>query len=268
MRSSTSARWMLALFWLLAPALAVLPVSTEPVMAGRDKAEKRAVSQLKLGHTLYEAGRLGEALTAVRKALKEKPKYVQAHLLRGMILFQMDAIEDALAAFDKTLRLKKDYTDARNWKAFALVQLERYEEAMQEYERALEERTYPNPEKIHCNIGMLHRLQGNSDAALESLQRAVNLNQSYARGYYELGITYDQLGRDKDALKAYQDARVGLDDDPTLNLHLGLALLKTGDGPGAKEHFEKVIKLAPDDSDEAEQARDQIAAIEKGHPAS
>ena len=49
-----------------------------------------------------------------------------------------------------------------------------------------------------------------------------------------------------------------------LNLRLGLALAKSGNRPKAKEHFEKVIKLAPD-GPEAAQASD---AIRKLQPAS
>ncbi len=269
MTPASSASWTPVQARVHALVLSAALIFMAPALAaGPEKGEKKAASQLKLGHSLYEAGRLGEALTAVGRALEEKPRYVQAHLLRGMILFQMDEMEGALKAFETSLGIEAGYTEARNWKAFALVQLGRYDEAMKEYERALEDLTYPTPEKIHCNIGMLHRLRGEMDAALESLHRSVSLNQSYARGYYELGLTYEQLGRDEDAIKAYQDARVGLDDDATLNLRLGLALLKAGDLPKAKKHFEKVIQLAPDDSEEAEQARAQIAAIEKGQPAS
>lgn len=236
--------------------------------AKKDKKEDRAQAQLKLAHSLYEAGRLGEALSAVGKSIDEMPKYADAHLLRGIILFQLEAIDDALADFDKTISLDRKNTEARNWRAFALVQLERFDEAMAEYERALEDLTYPTPEKIHCNMGMLHRLMGDGGAALQSLRKSIELNPSYARGYYELGITYEQVGKDKEALQAYQDARVGLDEDPRLNLRLGIALLKAGQDTKAKEHFEKVIRLAPQDSEEALEAKNRMAMMDRGRPAS
>ncbi len=252
---------------LPATALALMLAASPLAHGGEEQASRKAASKLKLASSLFEAGRLGEALSTVGKAIDEDPKYAPAHLLKGMILFRIGTMEDALKAFERTLDLQKNNTDARNWKATVLVQLERYDNAMHEWEIALKDLTYPTPERIHCNIGMLYRLRGDTDAAIKSLLVAVNLNRSYARGYYELGVTYDQIGKNDEALRAYQDARVGMNDDPALNLRLALALLRSGDGGKAKEHFEKVIKLQPD-GPEAAQARDQLDQLQKKQPAS
>ncbi len=239
-----------------------------PAAADAGRSDRRAASQFKIAHSLFEAGRLGEALSTVGRALEHDSRYVPAHLLRGMILFNMGEMEKALAAFDRTLALDRTNTEARNWRGFALVQLERFDDALEEYQSALEDLTYPTPERIHLNVGMLHRLRGNAEAAVQSLEKAVAINPSYARGHYELGVTYESRGMQKEALRAFQDARIGLDDDPGLNLKLGFALLKSGDPLKAREHFEKVLKIAPRDSTEAVQARDQIAALDGRRPAS
>ena len=252
----------------LSATVLVLVFGAAPVVHGAEaQANRKAASKLKLASSLFEAGRLGEALSTIEKAIDEDPKYAPAHLLKGMILFKLGTMEDSLKAFERTLDLQKGYTDARIWKATVLVQLERYDDAMREYETSLKDLTYPTPERIHCNIGMLYRLRGDTDAAIKSLLTAVNLNRSYARGYYELGVTYEQIGKNDEALRAYQDARVGMNDDPALNLRLALALLRSGDGSKAKEHFEKVIKLQPN-GPEAAQARDQLDQLQKKQPAS
>jgi len=227
----------------------------------KQKPEKRAASHLKLAQKLYESGRYAEALGAVEKSIKEHSRYAPSHQLRGQILFAMDAMEEALKEFEKTLSLERTYTEARNWKGWALVQLKRNDEAMREYEAALTDLTYPTPEKIHLNIGMLHRLEGRNPAAIESLTKAVRVNPSYGRGYYELGVTYEKMGKSQEALRAYQDALVGMDNSADLNLRLGLALVQSGNTPRARQHFEKVIKLAPD-GPEAAQARDQIKKLQ------
>lgn len=251
--------------WAVALVLAISVAALAESAAGEKmKPEARAASHMKVAQNLYVAGRYGEALSTIDKAIDEDSSYVPAHQLRGQVLVSLDKLEDAIKEFDRTLQLEKSYTEARNWKGFALVQLKRYNEAMAEYKRALEDPTYPTPELIHLNIGKLHRLMGHYDEAMVSLQKAVNLNPSFASGYYEMGVTYEKMGKDREALKAYQDALMGMDGSPDLNLRLGLALVKSGNGPKAKEHFEKVIKLAPD-GPEAAQARD---AIKKLQPAS
>lgn len=196
-------------------------------LAGKKAPDRRITTKLKLAQSFYLNGRNGDALRTVNGVLKESSRYVQAHQLRGQILFTMNEVEDALAEFDRALRLNKNYTEARNWRAYALVQLERYDEAMEEYERALADLTYPTPEKIRTNVGMLYRLRGQYDKAIVSLQKAVQLNPSYTKGFYELGITYREMGN----------------------------------GGKAKEYFESVIKLAPD-TPVAGQARDQIEQLQ------
>ena len=242
-------------------ALIIATASAAAFAAEKRKPRERATSHLKVAQSFYMAGRYGEALGSVDKALKEESTYVPAHQLRGQILVSMDKLEEALKEFDRALQLDGTYTESRNWKGFVLVQLERFDEAMAEYRKALEDLTYPTPEVIYLNIGKLHRLKGNNDEALASLKKSVTLNPSFASGYYELGRTYEKLGKDREALKAYQDALVGMDSNPDLNLRLGLALAKAGNGPKAKEHFEKVIKLAPD-GPEAAQARDAIRKLQ------
>ncbi|HET6373710.1 MAG TPA: tetratricopeptide repeat protein [Candidatus Polarisedimenticolia bacterium] len=248
--------------------LAAATASTPTTARGNDKPVKRASSHLKLAHTLYEAGRLGEALGAVTEAISADPKYVQAHQLRGMILFNMDQMQDAKKEFEKTLSLDQNYTDARIYLGTTLVHLNNGEEALRAYQKALEDLTYPWPERIHFNIGLLHQREGRTDDAIASFKKSISLNPSYAPGYYELGKIHEGMGRTQEAIRSYTDALVGLDSSADLHLRLGLALMKAGDATKAKEHFEKVIQLAPGESREAVEARDQIDLIKKKTPAS
>ena len=248
---------------IAASILTMVLVTMVPPLAAAEKQsdEKRAATQLKLAQNLYMAGRYGEALGTAEKALKADSKFVPAHQLKGQILVSMDLLDEAIKEFDRTLQLDSSYTEARNWKGYALVQLSRYDDAMKEYSKALEDKTFASPEVIHLNIGKLFRLKGDTDSALRSMKKAVELNPSFARGYFELGMTYEQLGRDDESLRSYTDALVGMEESPDLNLRLGMALMKKGDNARARERFEKVIRLAPD-GPEAAKAREQIGRIQ------
>ena len=238
--------------WLLVP----------PTIAAGDKIDKKAASQAKLAQSLYLEQQFGRALTAIEAALKEEPRYVVAHQIRGQILFSMDAVEQSLDAFEKALSLDNGYTEARVWKASALIQLERYDEARKEYETALKDLSYPTPEKIHLNLGMLDRLLDDDESAIESINMAVRLNPSYAKGFYELGLTYEKMGKTKEALRAFQGALVEAGESAGFNLSLGQALMRMGDSEKARAQFEKVIRIAPGQPEAAE-ARDQIRKLQK-----
>ena len=203
--------------------LIVLLAMTAPAAAAKKDPTKRASSKVKLAQNFYLNNRLPEALSTVEEALKEDPKYVEARQLRGQILFGLDAIDDALSEFERVLTLDKNYTEARNWRAFALVQLGRYDEAMEEYDIALKDLTYPTPEKIHANKGMLYRLMKRNYEAIESLEESVRVNPSYVKGFYELGVTHSM----------------------------------SGDQEKARKYFENVIKLNPQ-APEARRARDRL----------
>ncbi len=209
--------------------LVVILSATDASEAGRRGKEprKKDTARLKLAQTYYLNSRLPEALATVEEVLKDRPKYLEAHQLRGQILFGMDAVEEALAEFNRTLKIDDAYTEARNWRAFALVQLGRYDEAMTEYDRALEDLTYQTPEKIHTNRAMLLRLMDRHEEAIAGFEEAVRINPSYTRGFYELGITHGRMGNKARAI----------------------------------EYFEIVIKMSPD-APEAGLARDQIERIQ------
>ena len=243
----------------LTVSLALAVGSVAPAFAGK-KEDKQITAQLKLGYSLYQSGRLREALGTAERLVKESPRSVEAHLLRGMILYNMNEQKDALIAFDRTIALDQNHTDARIYRGSALANLNRLDEAMAEYQKALEDLTYPQPERIHVNIAKLHRSGGQPQKAIESLQKATSFNMSYANAWYELGLIYDEIGKPAEALRAYQDALVGMDDRPELHLRLGKAHLAAGNLLKAREHFQKVTHLAPN-GPEAAQARDQIAAL-------
>jgi len=202
--------------------LLVMLAMTAPAAAKKEPTKGQS-AKVKLAQNYYLNNRLAEALSTLDEVLKQEPKYIEARQLRGQVLFGLDAVEDALGEFDRVLAIDNGYTEGRNWRAFALVQLGRYDEAMTEYDRALKDLTYPTPEKIHANKGMLFRLMKRNDEAIASLEESVRLNPSYVKGFYELGVTW------------------------SLN----------GDQEKARKHFENVIKLAPE-APEARMAKDRL----------
>jgi Tfp pilus assembly protein PilF len=206
---------------LLAFLLVMLAMASPA--AAKKEPTKQQSAKVKLAQNYYLNNRLAEALSTVDDVLKQDPKYIEARQLRGQILFGLDAVDDALGEFDRVLELDKGYTEGRNWRAFALVQLGRYEEAMTEYDIALKDLTYPTPEKIHGNKGMLYRLMKQNDKAIASLEESIRLNPSYVKGFYELGVTWSL----------------------------------SGDQEKARRHFENVIKMAPD-APEARMARERL----------
>src|SRR5262249_27899951 len=66
-----------------------------------------------LGLTLSEMGRLDEAITAYRAALRINPDFAKAHHGLGLVLQQKGRLNEAIAAFREVLRIDKDNAPAR-----------------------------------------------------------------------------------------------------------------------------------------------------------
>lgn len=85
----------------------------------------------------YRQGRLDEAETLCRAALKHDPRNVGALHLQGVLLLRLAKPAAAIRAFDRLLELKPASPDVLSNRAMALEDLGRLKEAMAGYDRAL-----------------------------------------------------------------------------------------------------------------------------------
>ena len=111
-----------------------------------------------------------------------------------------------------------------------------------EFDLAIADDMYREPYVARCNKGeALYRL-GRKDEGLLELRNCVNLAPRYCDGRRELGRILVEEGRLKEAIEqftAYADACKRADAE----LQLGLARMKIGDLPGARQAFEKCREL-------------------------
>lgn len=225
------------------------------------RAGKRSASHLSLARKLMENQRMRDALVQVDMALDEDRKNVEAWLVRGQVHFAIGEYVLAIEDLDQALKLRPSFTEARSWRAWARIESGDAAGGEADYREALRDTTYTTPEKIHLNLGLLLIKEGRPAEGLDELKRAVKVNPAYARGHYELGIVQEKDGNTTGALVSYQAALGGMKDSADLNLRLALALEKTGEGARAREHFKRVIEIAPDGA-EAATARDHLKRLE------
>lgn len=118
---------------------------------------------------------LWEANSQVNEALKQRPKEASAWLLKSQLLSSLEDDLAALAAAEMALGLAPEQPEARYVRAAVLADLERHEEALLDIQQAFE---------------LL--AQGGDELLLEDL-------------YYERGMMLDALGREEDAVAAFED---------------------------------------------------------------
>ena len=244
---------------LAAAALLALPACYSPEKRIRE--EKRSASHLALAQRLLEQRRTQEALGQVDLALKEWKKNPDAWLVRGQVHFSFGDYPTAIEDFSTAMEHRERFTEALSWRAWARIESGDPQGGEADYRKALEDRTYPTPEKLHLNLALLLFRNGREAEGVAELKEAVRINPAYARGHYELGKAQERGGNLTGAVISYQAALGGMKDSADLNLRLGLALEGTGEGGKAKEYFKRVIDLSPS-GPEATTAREHLARLE------
>jgi Flp pilus assembly protein TadD len=79
-----------------------------PEPEGKEEADQH----LEQAQHFVDAGHLEEALAECDVAIQVSPKYAETHLARGMILDEMGRLEEAISAYRSALRIDQELDDA------------------------------------------------------------------------------------------------------------------------------------------------------------
>ena len=168
-------------------------------------------------HAMAEAlrlrGRRDKAMESYRAALELDADFAPAHAGLGIALFQSDRHAEAIKAMARALRLQPDLPVASALHVFmgrAYQSLERSEAALQSYERAVE--IDPRDTEALDRLAMTHFGRKRYEAALGLYRRLAEIAPSGAQTHANLAATLYHLGRPAEALRSFEQA-LSLDPD-------------------------------------------------------
>ena len=165
--------------------------------------------------TLQRMGKFEEAENAYT-ALLEVEEIPSARLMLGVIYEERGENEKAIEAYERILETDPANSRAKN-RLERLREIEKSpEDLMKEGAEHLKNREYelamaifkrvtektPGDYRPHFNMGLAYLSMGRYYKALESFQRAVEIND-FARAHLMLGVTYDKIGDSKSAEKQF-----------------------------------------------------------------
>ena len=233
------------------------------------------------GACLYRLGKHAEALQRFTKAAELDPAHLEAQLVKGICLLHLKRPEEALEAFGKCLEKSPGLEAALLGKGVALQLAWEFDEAVEVYEQVL--RRNPKCDEAAANLialGMqrkdyaLVRKQaelllardGSAQAALEGLSTAAFTEGNFAEsaGYYcrlvelyprnydywfNLGVTYQKMGKPLDAAAAYQNAASLRPDATSAHINLAAVYHEMGDLAASRQALEAALVVAPERTD-------------------
>ena len=134
----------------------------------------------------------------------------EEHFKRGNELSLSGDFERAIEEYRQALEIEPDNVDLMSNLGVAYYNLGELDKAIVQYSRAIE--IAPNDPDIRSNLAAAyvqkHQLSGaleHLESALAEYQKAVELKPTLAQAFFGLGVVYALLGRNDDAIQAFEE---------------------------------------------------------------
>lgn len=226
----------------------------------------RRISELQLGLTLAETGKVKEAREHLQGLIASDPNDIRSYLAYGSVL--SDAKDYAAMAenYDKAVEIIGPNPARNHWSVFfqrgiAYERLKKWDKAEPNFNKALE--LNPDQPQVLNYLGYSWvDMNRNLQEGLEMIKKAVELRPDDGYIVDSLGWAYYRLGRFEEAVVELERAIELRAGDATINDHLGDAYWRVGRKLEAKYQWKRALASEPE---ETEVPKIQ-AKIEKGLP--
>lgn len=137
-----------------------------------------------------EDGKMEQALELLQEAVERQPDNPSLLQFLGTYLREVNRSKESLACFERALALNPDSAKAHFGRALAS---DSRQDALQSFQRAVE--LEPDNVVFQYHYGAVLSALGRYQEALAPLDRAAELDPNFWRAYHERSICYESLGR-------------------------------------------------------------------------
>jgi len=163
------------------------------------------IANMQYGMAQARLGNYSKALGPLEKAVKLREDNGMGHYELGLALFETGDWKAAAPEFEAAVSRAPKWADAHFSLASVYARIDRVPEAMTELDTCLS----LSPEHYRANLlrGRILSLQGNPQAAIANLQKAVEVQPDSREAHLFLADAYEQLGRPFDAGRERAEAQ-------------------------------------------------------------
>ena len=151
---------------------------------------------------------------------------------------------DTLSLSEHMLTLTPDAPTVRVMLGIALHLQGKLDEAISHYRRALQ--IDPSYVKAYYNMGITFRAQGRHDQAISCYRKALRLKPYHVEAHSNLGSVLSAQGKFDEAIKHFRQALQVKPNFAEVHYNLGLALKSQGKLDEAIKHFLQALQVKPD----------------------
>jgi serine/threonine protein kinase/tetratricopeptide (TPR) repeat protein len=179
------------------------------------------------------------ACEQAQKALLIEPSLPEGYRSLGRYYMFIGDLQNAEACLVRAVDLNPRFAIGYRTLAWLKYQQGDYGESMEWANKALQ--LVPTDTETLLLIGQLHTYERRYTAAMATLQRAVEIEPDYGRGYYNLGLAYHKLGVPAKALEQFRLA-CKYEGDPNCYVDAGWVCLLLGDCDQARRLFRMSVE--------------------------
>ncbi|NQW48375.1 MAG: DUF1549 domain-containing protein [Planctomycetes bacterium] len=221
-----------------------------PAPSGPTPQQVQADSLASQARSQVAAKQWNEAIATATKAIEADPKCWAAYLVRGAAQHGKGDFDAALKDCDQVTAQSGRDTAMLALRADAFVQRSRSLYAQGKFLEALDAGYFATLEKsdnfdAHCVRGMAYLARHNYDKAIQSFDRAIQIDPKSAAAYSHRGFAHGAKGRFDQVIA---DQKKAIELDATLAIayeRRGAALAGKRDFAGALKDIDKAIELDP-----------------------
>ena len=220
------------------------------------------ISELQLGLTLAQTGKVDEARKHLKSLLESDPKDIRSYLAYGSVLSDAKDYKAMAENYDKAIEVIGSVPQKSDWSVFfqrgiAYERLREWDKAEPNFKRALE--LNPEQPQVLNYLGYSWVDKGiNLDEGMKMISRAVELRPNDGYIVDSLGWAHYRLGAFDEAVTELERAIELKAGDPTINDHLGDAYWRVGRKIEAVYQWNRALIGDSDDVDKAK-VKEKIA---------
>ena len=226
----------------------------------------RRISELQLGLTLAETGKVEEARKHLKSLIESDPSDIRSYLAYGSVLSEAKDYAAMADNYDKAVEVIGPKPGRGDWSVFfqrgiAYERLKQWEKAEPNFRKALE--LNPEQPQVLNYLGYSWvDMNRNLTEGLEMIRKAVDLRPDDGYIVDSLGWAYFRMNRFDEAVTELERAAELKAGDATINDHLGDAYWRVGRKLEATYQWKRALASDP----EKDQVAKIQAKIDKGLP--
>ena len=233
-------------------ALPVSSVHGQPYRGRQSQEPDNARDLQVLGILYLQENQPAEAIRVLLRAIDLNPENGETHMWLGAAYFFYRDFEEAEDSLLRALVHNPRLAEAHNYLGLLWYTQGDPDRAITEFEVALEDPGFPPASRwrVHLNLGNIYLECDEPDVALRHLRQAIGLgvrdnDPGFQPLHVQLGKALVQLARPGEAVAALDKILAINPDHVEAHFVIGLAYRDTGELGSAREHLQRVVRLAP-----------------------